>query len=198
MWRPQRETVWGAFTTVANWRSYGSIEYAGVHLGQKAHSFRDLIELPARSTESLRVAIDIHPGDARDVAALDGHGWARVEPARVAATPGRFARFVRGSIAEIGIAKSGYVNTRCGWISERSACYLAAGRPVVAQGTGMSGAPSGAGLLTFHDVDGAARAMSTVVRDYPRQRAAALAYARAEFDSRSVLTPLMASAERQL
>ena len=77
-----------------------------------------------------------------------------VDPHAVAGTPQAYGAFVRGSKAEFGIAKSGYVLSRCGWFSDRSVCYLASGRPVVAQDTGFSGRlPTGDGLLPFTTID---------------------------------------------
>ena len=142
-----------AFTTVANFRAYGSIEHDGVRYGQKAHSLRALLDLPTRTDERFALALDIHP-DEPDLAALREHGWTLLDPRRVAGTPDDYAAFVRGSKAEIGIAKEGYVVSRCGWFGDRSAAYLASGRPVVAQDTGFGERlPIGAGLFAFAGTD---------------------------------------------
>ena len=99
------------------------------------------------------VALNIHPGETADLAALCDNGWKLLGP-EVAATPGDYVEFVRGSKAEFGIAKSGYVASRSGWFSDRSACYLASGRPVVAQDTGWSEhLPAGEGLFAFNTAD---------------------------------------------
>ena len=101
-----------------------------------------------------QLALLIHRGDQRDEHALIRHGWRIIDPARVAGTPARYRRFVRGSLAELGVAKHGYVATRSGWFSDRSACYLATGRPVVAADTGIGDVlPTGVGLLTFTDLE---------------------------------------------
>ncbi len=97
-----------AFTTVANFRAYGSIEHDGVRYGQKAHSLRPLVDLPRRTDERFALALDIHP-DEPDLAELREHGWELLDPYEVAGTPDRYAAFVRGSKAELGIAKEGYV-----------------------------------------------------------------------------------------
>src|SRR5262245_8748461 len=127
----------GAWTTVGNWRGYGSIRHEGVQYGQKAHSVRSLIDLPSRTHAPIRAAFAIHPDEAGDLAALRAHAWTLVDPAVVAGTPHAYREFIQCSRGEIGIAKSGYVAARCGWFSDRSACYLASGRPVVAQATGF-------------------------------------------------------------
>jgi hypothetical protein len=163
-----------------------------VQYGQKAHSMRRLIELPKRSAERFELAMNIHPEEKADLAALAANGWRLVDPAVVAGTPGRYADFVRGSRGEFGVAKSGYVASNCGWFSDRSACYLASGRPVVAQGTGWSDhLPAGEGLFSFRNVDDAVAAFEEVRRDYPRHARAARALAERHFDSDVVLTSIL-------
>lgn len=188
---PPRED---AFTTVGHWRSYGSIEHEGIHYGQRAHSLRRLIDLPRRTRTRIRflLALGIHPAEERDLAALDANGWDRVNPADVAGDPGRYANFVRGSKAELCVAKSGYVDSRSGWLSDRSACYLASGRPVVAQDTGFGGSlPVGRGLLAFTSVAGAAEAVDRVEKDYAQHAASARQLAEEYLDSKLVLSRLI-------
>lgn len=185
-----------AWTTVANWRAYGSIRSNGIHYGQKAHAFRELFALPRRTGDRFEVALAIHPDEERDLAALRSNGWCLVDPGRAAGTPDRYRRFVRGSTAELGVAKTGYVASRCGWFSDRSACYLAAGRPVVAQDTGFSGhLPVGRGLLAFRTLDEAAEAVEAVRGDYPRHARAARQVAEAHLDSDRVLSRLLREVE---
>jgi hypothetical protein len=177
-----------ALTTVGNWRSYGPIEHDGVHYGQKAHSVRALLALAERSPKSVRAAFDVHPGETADRQALTAHGWSLLDPKAVAGTPDDYHDFVSGSWGEVGIAKSGYVASRSGWFSDRSACYLAAGRPVVAQDTGFSDhLPTGAGLFGFDDVDQAVAAVAAVASDYEHHRHAARRLAEDHFDSDVVL-----------
>jgi hypothetical protein len=181
-----------AFTTVGNWRGYGSIEHGGVHYGQRAHSMRGLAALPGMVPERLSVALAIHPDEADDLALLRREGWELLDPAVTCSTPDGYQAFVRGSKGEIGIAKSGYVASRCGWFSDRSACYLAAGRPVVAQDTGFGDVlPTGMGLLRYADAGEAAEALRAVTADYERHRRAARAIAAEHLDARRVLPPLL-------
>jgi hypothetical protein len=181
-----------AFTTVANWRAYGSIDHHGVLYGQKAHSLRRFMALPAHTDERFRLALCIHPDEVRDLEALARNGWSLVDPLEVAGTPGDYADFVRRSKGELGIAKSGYVTSRCGWFSDRSACYLASGRPVVAQETGFSRyLPAGAGLLAFETLEQATAALEEVSRDYSRHARAARAFAEEALDSSVVLRELL-------
>ena len=181
-----------AFTTIANWRGYGSIEWEGRHLGQKAHSLRKLLALPELTSEQLVLALNIHPGEDRDLSALRDHGWGLVDPTEVAGSPRRYADFVRGSKGEIGIAKEGYFESRCGWFSDRSACYLASGRPVVAQETGFSRhLPVGEGLLAFTTSEEAAAMIEAIGADYALHADAARGLGEDLFDSRRVLTRLL-------
>jgi hypothetical protein len=179
-------------TAIANWRSYGTIEHDGVRYGQKAHSVRALIDLPRLLDDPPRFALLIDPGEHADIAALHRHGWVLIDAAHETATPESYARFVRASEAELGIAKEGYVVSRCGWFSDRSACYLASGRPVVAQRTGWQHVlPEGEGLLGFDDAAEAAEAVAAVRADPARHAAAARAVAEEWLDARRVLPRLL-------
>jgi hypothetical protein len=181
-----------AFTTVGNWRSYGSIEHDGVHYGQKAHAFRELFDLPARTSQRFEVALSISADETADIEALATNGWQLADPGSAAGTPDRYEDFIRQSKAEIGIAKAGYVRSRCGWFSDRSAAYLASGRPVVAQDTGVGDAvPVGEGLLTFGTLDEAVEAIESVDRGYADHCAAARAFAEDQLASARVLGSLL-------
>ena len=190
-WPAGGEIRTDALTTVANWRGYGSIEHGGVFYGQKAHSLRPLIDLPKRTAEKFVLALNIHPDEARDLAALRENGWSLVRPTEVM-LPHYYSAFVRSSKAELGLAKSGYVVSRCGWFSDRSACYLASGRPVVAQETGWSRwLPAGEGLFAFRTADDVLSAIDAMNSDYAKHGRAARAIAEEYFDSDVVLTRLL-------
>jgi hypothetical protein len=185
-----------AFTTVGNWRGYGSIEHDGVRYGQKAHSLRRFLELPQRTDERFALALGIHPDETRDLEALREHGWELLDPRAVAGTPEAYAEFVRGSRGELGIVKEGYAVSASGWFSDRSACYLASGRPVVGQDTGFGQAlPTGAGLFAFATIDDALAAFEAIRSDYGRHARAARAIADEHLDSDLVLTRLLRAVE---
>jgi hypothetical protein len=191
-WPVAQHLVYDALTTVGNWRAYGSIEYEGVFYGQKAHSLRPLITLPTLTQERFLMAMAIHPDERKDLTALASHGWELVDPARVCHTPASYQEFVRGSKAEFGIAKSGYVAARCGWFSDRSICYLASGRPVIAQETGFSRfLPTGEGLLTFETCAEVLAGIEALNRHYTVHSRAARALAEHYFDSDKVLTQML-------
>jgi hypothetical protein len=181
-----------AWTTVGNWRSYGSPTFEGVRYGQRAHSLRGLIDLPRRTPAEFALALDIHPDEWSDLAALAENGWPLVEPRAVAGTPAAYARFVRGSRGAFGVAKEGYVVSQGGWFSDRDAAYLAHGRPVVAQDTGFGAAlPTGTGLLAFEDTAGAAAAIEVVEADLASHRRSAREIAGEYLDSARVLPALL-------
>jgi hypothetical protein len=192
LWPKADGTAWDAFTTVGNWRGYGSIEADGVFYGQKAHSLRAFAALPKLTDERFVLALAIHPDEHDDLETLARNGWELVDPGEVAGSPGAYRDFVRGSKAELGVAKSGYVASRCGWFSDRSACYLASGRPVVAQETGFSRfLPTGEGLFSFETEDDVLAAAGEIRCDYERQSRAARTIAEEYFDSDKVLTRLL-------
>ena len=191
-WTRADRVVTPAFTTVGNFRSYGSIDHGGSRYGQKVHSLRKLVDLPRRVQERFLLAMLVHADDHKDRAALIEGGWELVDPSLVAGTPDAYHSFIQGSRAEIAIAKSGYVVSQCGWFSDRSACYLASGRPVVAQDTGFSRyLPTGEGLLSFSDEDAAVAAIDDLQGDYARHARAARRLAEEYLDSDRVLSRLL-------
>ena len=191
-WPVVERIEYDGLTTIGNWRGYGSIEHEGVFYGQKAHSLRRCIELPTRTSEKLMPALAIHAGEEKDLAALSDNGWQVLDPVAVAGTPQSYQRFIQGSKAEFGIAKSGYVVSRCGWFSDRSICYLASGRPVIAQETGFGRfLPTGKGLFAFDTVDDVLAAIGAMNADYRYHAQAARAIAEEHFDSDKVLGRLL-------
>jgi hypothetical protein len=181
-----------ALTTIGNWRGYGSVEHAGAHYGQKVHSMRRFMRLPTRTDVPFLLALSIHPDEKRDLDALRENRWRLVKATEVADTPDDYQRFVAGSWAEFGVAKSGYVESRSGWFSDRSAVYLASGRPVVAQETGFSRfLPTGEGLLAFETEDDVLAAIATLRSDYELHSRAARQLAERHLDSDRVLSRLL-------
>lgn len=192
-WPVANEIEYDGLTTVANWRGYGSIDHDGVFYGQKAHSLRQIIDLPTKTKENLILALAIHENERKDLALLRDNRWRLIDPSLVTSSPQKFQKFVQGSKGEIGIAKSGYVHANCGWVSDRSLCYLASGRPVVAMETGFSRfVPPGEGIFSFATVDQAAAAIDAMNSNYRSHCKAARAVAETYFDSDKVLSELLA------
>jgi len=181
-----------AFTTSGNWRGYGSIVHDGIFYGQKAHALRQFMALPARTNKRLVLALAPNPEEVKDFSRLAAEGWQLIDPEEVAGTPDRHRNFIQGSLGEFAIAKSGYATAQCGWFSDRSVCYLASGRPVVAQETGFSSfLPTNEGLFAFQTEDDAVAAMDVIVSDYARHSRAARNIAEQYFDAKIVLPALL-------
>jgi hypothetical protein len=138
------------------------------------------------------MALDIHPADAKDIGLLRSNGWSIVDPKEVAGRPEEYRAYVARSKAEFMVAKNLYVDTNSGWFSDRSICYLASGRPVLAQDTGIKHLyPTGEGLLTFSTLDEALAGVEEINRNYPRHCKAAREIAVEYFDSDKVLKRLV-------
>jgi hypothetical protein len=181
------------FTTVGSWRGgLGRLEVAGRSFGQKAHEFRRFADVPRTVGRSFEAALDIQPGDAADRDRLLAGGWRLRDPREVAGSPDAFRSYVQRSGAEFSPAQGVYVETACGWVSDRTTRYLASGRPAVVQDTALPASlPRGEGLLTFRSADDAARAVREVVSDPRRHSVAARRIAEEHFDSDRVLRELL-------
>jgi hypothetical protein len=181
-----------SITGIGSWRGpYGPVCYRDVEYGLRVHEFRQFADLPAHCGRTkFDYALDIDPVELLDAELLTRGGWGLLEPLAVARTPARYREFIQGSMAEFMVAKSMYVRSNSGWFSDRSACYLASGRPVIAQDTGRVHKHS-AGLLTFTTADEAIDAVDQVLSDYPRQRRAAREIAEDLFNSDRVLARLV-------
>ena len=126
---------------------------------------------------------------------LNGNGWRVVDPEKVCRDLDSYRRYIQSSKAEWSVAKNGYIRGQAGWFSERSACYLAAGKPVVLQDTGFSAVlPVGEGIVPFTDLEGAVDGIRQVEGNYGRHARAARAIAEEWFDSAKVLTRLLQQA----
>jgi hypothetical protein len=180
-------------TSVIAWRGpFQPIEYDGRRYGLRAHEFRRFLGLPERTAAHFRVALDIDPADESDRAQLTAHGWELLAPQRVAGDPFAYRDFIQGSSAELCVAKEMYVATSGGWFSDRSACYLASGKPVLAQDTGFASAlPTGDGLLAFTDPDEAAAGIEAILGDHGRHARAARNLAEEHLAADRVVTRLL-------
>jgi hypothetical protein len=206
-WRPTRQPIvldaWpvtpgrpeGRFTTVMQWDSYPAREHAGRRYGMKSESFAPYLDLPARTGRRFEIALgsESAPRDR-----LRGHGWALRDPLSVTRDPWTYQRYLRGSKAEFSVAKHGYVAARSGWFSERTAAYLASGRPALVQDTGFSAwLPTGAGLLAFSSPDEAAAGVEEIDGRYAFHCRAAREAAERCFGSGAVLTELLEGIGRE-
>lgn len=191
-WPGHAPLVRDRFTTIGTWRDYcGYLEFEDQVLGPKVEEFHKFITLPRLAGEPVELALVIDHEDP-DLDLLHDHDWVVENPA-IVSTPARFVDYVAGSAGEFTCANGGYVGTRCGWFPQRSACYLAAGRPVVLQATGFEDAlPTGEGLFAVHTAEEAAAAIRAIRADYASHSRAARGIARDHLDSNLVLRDLLA------
>lgn len=188
-WTPSPGPVDGAFTSVMQWESYARREWAGVSYGMKAASFMPYLELPQRTAARFELALG---GGSPPRRKLLDHGWVLHNPLTLLPTPWAYRQFIRASLGEFSVAKQGYVVSRSGWFSERSAAYLASARPVITQDTGFSRTlPVGEGLLCFQDPEQALAAIEQVRSDVQRHCRAARQLACREFGASTVLQSLL-------
>jgi hypothetical protein len=186
----------GVYTTVMSWTSHKPETYQGRTYGHKDVEFLRFLGLP-RLVAPVALEIALAPGRTKQAPheRLAANGWRVADPAVVCPDLDSYRAYIESSKAEWSVAKSAYVQGRSGWFSERSACYLAAGRPVVVQDTGFSAdLPVGEGLLPFTTVAEAVAAVHEVEAHYPRHARAARALAEEYFDSDKVLTRLLEEA----
>jgi hypothetical protein len=188
-WSPTHGPAGGPFSTVMLWDSYPSADYDGMHYGMKAESFDPYLQLPALTGERFELAL----GSSREPRErLARHGWTTLDPREPTRDPWTYQDFIKRSKAEFSVAKHGYVVSHSGWFSERSAAYLASGRPVVVQDTGFSRwLQADSGVLAFRDLDEALARLETLNASYERECVAARAVAEAYFGSATVLTRLL-------
>ena len=173
------------YTTVMNWQSYEPLQYEGRAYGHKDVEFGKFRELPMEAPVPLEVAVS---GKGVPQAELEQVGWRIRDAHEVTVSFASFAGYVRASRGEFSVCKNGYVATNCGWFSDRSAAYLAAGRPVVMQETGFSDhLPCGEGLFAVRTRHEAATALAEIAGDYERHSRRAAEIAHDFLDARRVL-----------
>lgn len=178
------------FTSVMRWQGFKEVTHGGVSYGQRDKGFPRYFDLPKRTKQKFLIAqMGIKPEE------LTRHGWEVALGEVVSRTPDSYRDFIRNSLGEFSVPKNGYVAMRGGWFSDRSVCYLASGRPVVIEDTGLSDwLPVGKGLLTFNDPDTAVRSVETINEDYETHRRAARQLAELHFATDKVLPAFLEAA----
>jgi hypothetical protein len=185
----------GAFTTVVHWFAGSWIEDEGVP-DDKRSGFLPYLDLPQRTAQSLELALNLGPDDDERVIAereaLTARGWRLREAHTVAATPWDYQRYIQDSKGEFSCAKPSCVRLQNAWISDRTVCYLASGKPAVVQHTGPSRfLPDAGGLFRFCTPEEAARALDTVTADYEHQCGLARTLAEEHFDAGKVVARVL-------
>jgi hypothetical protein len=176
----------GAFTTVMNWQSHPPIQIAGNTYGQKDVEFAKFIDLPRQTAVPVEVAV---AGKNVPLNRLQEAGWRVRDAHQVTESFDTYQSYLRLSRGEFSVCKNVFVATNSGWFSDRSAAYLACGRPVVLEETGFSRhLPCGRGLIAVRTVKEAAAALDEIAGDYQRHSRWARELAREHLEARVVLT----------
>jgi hypothetical protein len=183
------------FTSVTHW-SWGELSWKGRVLSlAKRDGYLPYVELPGRSGRPFELAVRFDPSDSSgDQERLHANRWSLADPWEVAASPSAYRAYIAASRAEISCPKPIFRELNTGWFSDRSACYLASGRPVLAQDTGFSERlPTGEGLLTFRTMEEAVRGVAEIDEHYQDQMVAARRVAEEFLDSRRCLTRMLSA-----
>jgi hypothetical protein len=192
-WQPVVTELWYSdeppsrdrFTTVMTWKTESFTDVDG----NKDREFIKFIDLPRQTRQRFELAVN---GPQR---LLREHGWETVDAMGVSRSLWDYRAFIQGSRAEFGVAKHAYVDYRSGWFSDRTECYLAAGRPALVQDTGWSAhLPTGTGLLPFSTPEEALDGLERIAADWPTHSAGAAAIAREHFDAHKVLPAFLEAA----
>jgi hypothetical protein len=217
LWEYSAAAKQAPFTTVSSWMGGVDGEWVtdpsgGFYDNNKRASFLKYLELPKRTSQSLELALCLdesraseaaarknayagYQGDAADRRRLEAHGWRVRHANEVASSPQDYRAYVRGSRGEFSCAKPSCMRFRNAWISDRTLCYLASGRPAVVQDTGPSSyLPNGAGLFRFSTLDEAAAALETVAADYRAHSRSARDLATDYFDARKTAADILGHA----
>jgi aminoglycoside phosphotransferase (APT) family kinase protein len=181
------------FTTVTSWWGDEWITDGHLHYeNNKRVTFLDHLDLPRHTRQPLEIAAFLGPGDAFDVAALADRGWSIRHSREVASTPAQYRSYVQSSRGEFSCVKPSCLHFRNAWVSDRTICYLASGKPAVVQYTGENRfLPEGEGLFRFRTIEEAADALDTINRDYERHCKAARGIAEAYYDADSVVEEIL-------
>ncbi len=200
-WLPTRQPValelWptnvgdgSTYTTIATWKQRNEIVYRGeTYYWSKDRQFEKVLDLPRRRSVPFEIATQV---DAATAARLGAHGWRLRDGFAVSRDAVGYGAYIAGSRGEFTVAKDQYARLHSGWFSDRTACYLAAGRPVITQDTGFGNVlPTGKGLFAFHDLDDVLAAVDAIETDYEGHRRAAREIAAEYFDAARVVGSLL-------
>jgi hypothetical protein len=180
------------FTTIANWRQTGKdLEWNGkIYIWSKHNEFLKFLGVPGRVGGCLELALSNVDGDA--ITLLKSHGWRVVDSVALSRDIFSYRDYVQSSRGEFTVAKDQYVRLNSGWFSDRSACYLAAGRPVITQNTGFGTVlPVGEGLFAFDTLEEIVAAFEGIQSDYDRHSRAATTIAQDYFRAETILAKLL-------
>jgi len=196
LWENGVESSNSYFTSIMNWSGRKKLSYDDEMWGQKDIEFEKFKKVPSLLPDvKFKVAVQ-SPANKEssyyNPKELKQLGWEILNPHKTVANTSDYQKFIFDSAAEFSVAKETYVKSNSGWFSCRSGCYLAAGKPVIAQETQWSKyIPTGAGLFSFTDIDSAVDAIDTVKSDIKHHSKIAREIAHEYFDSNKVLSTML-------
>jgi hypothetical protein len=187
-WPPRQAEANAPFTTVTHWTMNRWMkDSGGVYRDDKRTGFMPFLDLPGNTAQPLELALVLGGNQPDEQVALEHRGWRLRDAYEVASTPWDYQTYIQKSFGEFSCAKPTYVRLETAWMSDRTICYLASGKPAIVQYTGASRfLPDSAGLFRFRDMQEATRSLEKVVTDYQRQCRLARALAEEHFDARKV------------
>jgi hypothetical protein len=191
LWDAPPAPAGAAYSTITTWHNKGKdIDYRGDrYYWTKDREFEKFLDLPRRRNAPYELAASVTP-EVREL--LVRHGWRQVPSIEVSRDPDRYRAYIQQSRGEFTVARDQYVRPKTGWFSDRSACYLAAGRPVITQQTGFSKfLPTGRGLFGFQTMDDILLAVDAIESDYEGNCCAAREIAAEHFATEKVVSSLM-------
>jgi hypothetical protein len=191
-WRTQLDGAHDFFTTIANWRQSGrDVTWNGeTYVWSKHQEFLKFLDLPASTSQRLELALACDDPEA--IRLLRSHGWQVRDALLLSEGLLPYREYIFRSGGEFTVAKDQNIRLRSGWFSDRSACYLAAGRPVITQNTGFDKMlPTGKGLFAFRTMSQILEALDLINSEYDLHRRAATEIAREYFSADRVLTSLL-------
>jgi hypothetical protein len=182
-----------AFTTVSHWSSDEWLEEGGEsYENSKRAGFLPFLDLPRHTNQPLELALCLGSNEEAETTALREQGWRVRHAYEVTATPWDYQRYIQASRGEFSCVKPSCIRLQNAWVSDRTLCYLASGKPAVVQHTGPSRLlPDADGLFRFRDLAEAARCLEAVAADYERHSHVARALAEEHFDARKVVASVL-------
>ncbi len=194
-WPPRSAPASAPFTTVTHWMAAEWIkENGGTYANDKRTGFQPFLDLPRHTSATLELALALG-GDTRERAALEQRGWRIRRSVEVASRPRDYQRYIQQSRGEFSCVKPSCVRLQNAWVSDRTLCYLASGKPAIVQHTGPSRfLPDAAGLFRFRTLEEAVRHLQTVTGDYEAECRNARALAEQCFDAKQVAAAILEKA----
>jgi hypothetical protein len=195
-WAPESAESDAPFTTVSSWWGWYDVIDGEPLNNDKRSAFMALLDLPSRTPVSLELALALwNKPEHEDVELLRSHGWSIRHAFDVAGDPESYRNYLRRSRGEFSCAKASCSRLSNAWLSDRTLCYLALGKPAVVEHTGASRfLPDADGLLRFRGFEGAVRALANADENYDRHCRSARALIEEHFDSQAVLTRFLETA----